>query len=359
MPETKYRNRRACQIETENLRVTVTVEGGHIAEILHKGAGVNPLWTPPWPSIEPSKYDRAKHPEYGNDAESKLLAGIMGHNLCMDIFGGPSPEEAAAGLTVHGEASVVPYMIDADEAEMSCRAELPLAQLRFERRIRLSPGSGVVRIAESVENVSVFDRPIAWTQHATLGPPFLEKGRTLFRAPATRSKVDDESFSGYENHMQPGAEFDWPHVPRSGGGTSDLRVFTDLPVSGGFSTHLMDPSKEQAYFIAWSPTTKVLFGYVWPRAAFPWMGIWEENYSREQPPWNGKALTRGMEFGVSPMAEPRRKMIDRGTLFGERCYRWAPALSTVNVEYCAFITTADSIPESVSWDGGWSVNYNA
>src|SRR5512136_1404599 len=132
MNEVRYCGRRAIQTENERIRVTVAIEGGHVAEIFHKPSGVNPLWTPPWPSIEPSTYDRAKHPEYGNDAESKLLAGIMGHNLCMDIFGGPSPEEAAAGLTVHGEASVVPYVIETGEAEMTCRAELPLAQLRFE-----------------------------------------------------------------------------------------------------------------------------------------------------------------------------------------------------------------------------------
>ena len=47
MPETKYRNRRAWQIENTALRVTVLVEGGHIAEIFHKASGVNPLWTPP------------------------------------------------------------------------------------------------------------------------------------------------------------------------------------------------------------------------------------------------------------------------------------------------------------------------
>ena len=106
---TEYRGRRAVQLENNDIRVTLTVEGGHIAEILHKATGVNPLWTPPWPSIEPSKYNRATHPQYGDDAEAKLLAGIMGHNLCLDIFGGPSKEEAAAGLTVHGEASVLKY----------------------------------------------------------------------------------------------------------------------------------------------------------------------------------------------------------------------------------------------------------
>src|SRR5256885_3913118 len=111
MPESKYRERRAHSIETEDLRVTLLVEGGHIAEIADKRTSVNPLWTPPWPSIEPSTYDRAKHPEYGSDAESKLLAGIMGHNLCLDLFGGPSPAEAAAGLTTHGAGSVAPYEI--------------------------------------------------------------------------------------------------------------------------------------------------------------------------------------------------------------------------------------------------------
>src|SRR5512135_3219579 len=104
-----YRHRRAEQIESDSLRLTVTVGGGHVAELLHKPTGVNPLWTPPWPSIEPSAYDPAKNPEYGHDSESRLLAGIMGHNLCMDIFGGPSEAEAKAGMTVHGEGSVAAY----------------------------------------------------------------------------------------------------------------------------------------------------------------------------------------------------------------------------------------------------------
>src|SRR5436189_1255614 len=109
MAEGTYRGRRAHSIETADLRLTVLVEGGHIAEIADKRSGVNPLWTPPWPSIEPSTYDRAKHPGYGADAESRLLAGIMGHNLCLDIFGGPSEAEAAAGLKVHGGSSVTGY----------------------------------------------------------------------------------------------------------------------------------------------------------------------------------------------------------------------------------------------------------
>src|SRR5690242_19767051 len=123
MAEILHRNRRAFQIENDRLRVTVLVEGGHIAEIVDKQSGVNPLWTPPWPSVEVSTYDPAKHPEYGSNAESKLLAGIMGHNVCMDTFGAPSDEEARAGQTQHGEGPVVPYRISDSGMELTASAD--------------------------------------------------------------------------------------------------------------------------------------------------------------------------------------------------------------------------------------------
>jgi hypothetical protein len=325
-----FHNRRAAQVEDDQLRVTVTQEGGHIAEILHKASGVNPLWVPPWPSIEPSTYSLANNPEYGNDAESKLLSGIMGHNLCLDLFGGPSAEEAAAGMTVHGEASVAEYKISTADRDLAAACTLPSAQLAFNRHIRLD-GPRVL-ITETVENVSILDRPIAWTQHVTLGPPFLEKGSTQFRAPGTKGQtlVDNKNF-------------DWPR----GSNNEDLQVYTSAASSGGFHTVLMDPHRDRAFFFAYSPKTKVLFGYVWNRADFPWLGMWDENYNRKQPPWNGRTLTRGMEFGASPIPESRRKMIERNSLFGMPCYRWIPAKSKVTVDYFAFITTADSIPNSL------------
>src|SRR5262245_41981505 len=227
---TTYRNRKAVQLENETLRITVLTEGGHIAELFHKPTGVNPLWTPPWPSLEPSAYDVAKHPEYGNNSESKLLAGLMGHNLCMDIFGGPSEEEAAAGMTVHGEASLARYDITVNGNVLSQSAVFPEAQLRFGRRISFL-GPTVIRIVEEVENLTALDRPIAWTQHVTLGEPFVKPGVTQFRASATRSKVLESDFTGGKGYMKIGAEFDWPHVPSIHGGTIDMRTFIDLPVS--------------------------------------------------------------------------------------------------------------------------------
>src|SRR5262244_3400749 len=127
---TLYRGRRAASIENHAIRVTVLREGGHIAEILHKASGVNPLWTPPWDSIEPSTYNAAQHPEYGEGVEAKLLAGIMGHNLCLDLFGAPSAEEAACGFGVHGEGSVAAYEIRQNGSRLMMSSCFPLAQIR-------------------------------------------------------------------------------------------------------------------------------------------------------------------------------------------------------------------------------------
>src|SRR5512141_1229952 len=138
MTITDYRGRRAAALDNGTLQIVVTEEGGYIAAVTDKETGVNPLWSPPWRTIEPSQYDRRRHPEYGADAESKLLSGILGHNLCVDIFGGPTETGAAAGLTVHGEAPVAPYELLLEGETLTQKATFPQAQLHFERTIRLA-----------------------------------------------------------------------------------------------------------------------------------------------------------------------------------------------------------------------------
>jgi hypothetical protein len=342
---TSYRGRRAQTIENETLRVTVLEEGGHIAEIAHKATGINPLWTPEWPSIEPSAYDPAAHPAYGTGVDAPLLAGIMGHNLCCDIFGGPSDDEARAGLPVHGEVSTARFEITRGPAALSMGTRLPQAQLQVERRIELIDGA--VRISEEIKNLSATDRPVGWTEHVTLGPPFLDE-RTEFRASATRAKVLEGAF-GPGDYLAGGAEFDWPHAPRAAGGTHDLRRYPGGSPSSAYTAQLMDPRAEHAWFAAYAPASQLAFGYVWRRADFPWMGIWEENRSRPAAPWNGRAVTRGMEFGVSPFPETRRRMIERGPLFGTPTFRWIPAAGGIAVEYWAILRNAPSIPERLEW----------
>ena len=326
LEEILFENRRAVRIQNDLIRVTITVEGGHIAEIFEKSTGVNPLWIPPWPSIEPSSYSLERHPEYGNNAESFLLSGIMGHNLCLDLFGSPSADEEAAGVAAHGEAGMAMYEVEEIPGGISARCAAPVAQLAFERSIRLEGRR--VRILESVENLSALDRPIGWTQHVTLGPPYLVPGSTQFRVPATRSRNLAET-----------KDFDWP-------GPQNLELYPAAKPHASYTAHVLDPKQDRVWFTAWSPESKVVLGYVWDRRDFPWIGIWEENCSRPHAPWNQRTMTRAMEFGVSPFPESRRKMIDRGKMFDTPCYRWVGGRRTVTAEYYAGVATADTIPPS-------------
>jgi hypothetical protein len=337
MPQIEYRGRRAVRLENDAVRVTLTLEGAHVAEILHKPTGVNPLWTPRWSSIEPSTYSPSKDPEYGEGAEAKLLSGIMGHNLCLDLFGGPSPEEAAAGITVHGESSVASYAVAEAENALTLKATMPAAQLAFTRIVKLAGDR--LSFEETVENLGAFDRPIAWTQHVTLGAPFLDHGKTRFHLTATQGKT----FEGDFGDLYPkGADFTWPNAPSATGGTIDLRVYPDKSSSAGYTTQLMDPALEKAFFAAYSPSSRVMFGYRWKRSDFPWCGIWEENRSRKQTPWNGQTVARGFEFGVSPVPESRRQMIERGSMFGVPGFRWIAAKQRISVAYEARIVESAS-----------------
>ena len=100
--------------------------------------------------MEPSEFDRLRPPDYGDGTDARLLAGIMGHSLCLDIFGGPSAEEAAAGLSAHGEGSVVPYELSVDGASAHGARRFPLAQLEFERRLVLD--GEAIRVRETLRN---------------------------------------------------------------------------------------------------------------------------------------------------------------------------------------------------------------
>jgi hypothetical protein len=341
-----FRSRRAAQIENESLRVTVLQEGGHIAEVFDKRAGVSPLWIPHWKSVEPSDFDRDHPPQFGTGTDAKLLAGIMGHNVCLDIFGGPSSEEALSGLTAHGEASVDCYEITQTADELCMELTLPLAQLKLSRSIQLH--SQNVRIREIVKNLNAMDRPIAWTQHVTLGPPFLDPATTQFCASMTRSIVS-ETDPGFDAYLSPGKEFMWPMAPRVDEGQANLSQMNSSSPASGYTAHLADQNRDYAFFSAFSPRFRLVFGYIWRRLDFPWLGIWEENRSRPGSPWNRQAVTRGMEFGASPFPESRRQMVDRNRLLDAPTYKWITSRGRLEAEYWITSQIADDVPEILNW----------
>ena len=342
MPETTYLSRRAVAIENDHLRVTVMEEGGHIAEVFHKAAGVNPLWTPTWAGTEPSGFGPEQAARFGTGVEAKLLCGILGHNLCLDLFGGPSPEEFAAGLTAHGEASLLPYEVVENDGALICRLHMPLAQLQFQRTLTLRGAD--VHIRETVENLAAFDRPLAWTQHVTLGPPYLHPATTEFRMTGDRAATLSGEL-GAPGYLAPGKLFAWPYAPLAQGGMLDARSMKAEAPASSYLAVRMVPQGIHASWTAWSPDSKLAISYVWRRSDFPWLGLWEENGARTFSPWNSGEVARGLEFGTSPFPESRRAMVERGRLLDTPCYGWLPALATLHVEYWIRTAVTSAIPE--------------
>ena len=336
--EQKVNGRDAYVLDNGWMRVSLLRGGGHIAEVrLQSGdqkKDVNPMRVPHYPTIDPHTYQDAKDNKmYGDSPHRLLSAGYMGHLLCFPFYGPPSSaDEIAAHFGNHGEAPVVEWKLGKVETNaagvtVSYSAELPLTQYRVERLVTLPRGLRQVKVEEWVENLAGFDRPMQWMQHATFGPPFVEPGKTRLEVSAAKGFANNE-------------EFAWP---RAGG--VDQRVMRTDPKSGGYTPLLLDPERKEQFFIVSNPDFPVMIGYVFPAEGNPWLADWQENRRNTEPPWNGKVIARGIEFGNSPYAEGLKKAIERGTMFGAPAYGWIGAKKRMKTEYTIFLWDAGDVKD--------------
>jgi len=329
---TRRYGRQGWELSNDRLSLFVMAGGGNIAGLQVRGRqALNPYWIPNWKSIEPGAYRPRDAKRYGG----KLLSCIAGHNLCLGAFGDPSPEEARAGLGCHGEAPVTRWRVikrkvTARRLVFQYGCALPIAQLRFVRTVTLAAGSSIIRIREVVVNAARRDVPFTMCQHATFGPPFVEPAVTVFDASATKGHTFPGRF-GSPQRLKPDASYSWP-CGAGVKGKVDLR-FVGREKYSDFSANLMDPQQAHAWFSALNPRLGLMVAYVWRRADFPWLGIWEENRGRKALPWAGNSLTRGMEFSNSPFPVGLRQAVDRGSFQGQPTFRWLAARARVSYDY--------------------------
>lgn len=326
----KFAGRDAWTLTNDAIQVSVLKGGGHIAEVRFRSTdpsrNVNPMRVPHYPTIDPHRYEPSRHDAiYGSDPHRWLSAGYMGHLLCFPHYGPPSSQaEIAMGLGNHGEAPIVEWKElgvtkEGNRLTLRVGAELPKTQYRVERAIHLRGGSDrTVHVEEWVENLAGYDRAFQWMQHATFGPPFIEAGKTVLDASATRALGAN------------GVEFNWADRPAQ-------RVMTATPKSGGYTPLRMDPKRSEQFFTLVHPRYKVLIGYLFPTAQNPWLADWQENLRATHLPWNGQVVARGLEFGNSPYAEGLRKAVERRSLFDTPAFGWIGARERLRNEFTIFL----------------------
>jgi len=260
----------------------------------------------------------------------------MGHFVCVDGFGPVSPEERAAGMPGHGEAHMQPWEVvssgkQGNTLAATFSAKLPLVQEVFKRTFRMVNGENVIYVESELENLLGFDRPICWAEHATIGSPFLEPGKTVVDMSAQRGKTRPHPPKpGFlARRLASDKEFTWPIAPTVDGRTVDLRAAPLNPSSIDHTTCLMDPSRKLVWVTALHPDKRLLVGYVLKREEYPWLQIWE-NY----PP--SLKMARGLEFSTQPFDVPRREVIQTNSMFDTPTYRWLPAKSKIGSRFLLF-----------------------
>jgi hypothetical protein len=347
----RWNGREAYTLRNDLVQMVTLPGGGHIAEFQFLAdAGLptlNPLWIPPWKSMEPYQFKAEKHSAtYGSTSEAKLLSGISGHNICMDYFGPPSEEEAAQGLSTHGEAPSAKWQktrlrATSQEVSLTLAVRLPVAGLRFSRELRLRRGESVAYFTETVVNEKKADHFFHWTQHVTLGPPFLGPDTSRIAISATRGRTGAGGYGGKEL-LASGRDFRWPLAPADSGGDTDLTRPLARQGRGFIVTVLLNPRRQMQYVAALNEPHRLLVGYCFRRSDFPWVAIWEENQSRADAPWKGKAQTRGLEFGSTPFPLTRREAFAVSPLFDTPTFSVVPAKGKTTVSYLSFLA---QVPE--------------
>jgi hypothetical protein len=333
---THFAGRSAWTLDTPLLRVTVLRGGGHVAEIALKSSGaanplvnpfplVNPLWIQSRPTIDPADYNPARDAKtYGGGAAARLMSGLAGHSLCFPYWGDPSAAEERAGMTFHGETGIAAWTQTGSGGDwLELAAELPESRTRFIRRLQIR--GAVLWLDETARNEAAWDRPVGWCEHVTMGAPFLERGVTRFAASATRGKALGSPES---SHLQ------WP-VGRENAQEVDLSTVRGVKTGGEVNNYLVDPSREFGYFAAFNPKFSLVFGYVFRRAEFPWLNVWE-SYTPE-------LFTRGMEFSNTPVHGTARALVNTPTLWNVPSFEWLGAKASLHKRYAVF---SASVPKS-------------
>ena len=314
----------AITLANGKLELSITLKGSTLANLvlLDDPQKLSPLWNP----IRMARELGQKHP----------FDGGGGHFICVDGFGAPSAEEHAAELPFHGEAHAQMYAVhsgrEGASTAVTLTAMLPIVEEVFTRTFRAVDGENVVSVETELESLLGFDRPVNWAEHATIGSPFLESGVTVVDLSGSRSQTrpyEQVDNGPVQRRLQPGKDFTWPMAPGIDGKPIDLRQTPANPHYLDHATTLLDPSRDLEWVTALNPKKRLIFGYVFRRAEYPWLQYWG-NY----PP-TGK-MARGLEFSTQPYDVSRREVVSAGSMFGTPLFRWLPAKSKIRTKFLLF-----------------------
>jgi hypothetical protein len=268
------------------------------------------------------------------DGEPVSPLATIGHFLALDGFGAPSEQERAAGMPFHGEASKQAVKVISSQNvgpahSVILETVLPLVQETLTRTIEMQEGENVVYVTSDLVSGLAADRPISWAEHATIGPPFLERGKTVVDMPALNCRVRPFKPGPIPGHLVYERDFQWPIAPTKDNGQADLRL---VPTDNNYldlASCQMDPKRKLAFVTALHLDKHLLFGYIFRQQDYPWLMSWM-NYTGDN------RAARGMEFSTQPFDVSHQETVAMSPLFGTPTFRWLPAKAKIQTRFLMF-----------------------
>ncbi len=338
-----WRGRSAWRLSNGRIELTILTGGGNLADFRLCGSSINLLWTAPWPTIDAYTFTEAAHGHYyGTGPAGRLLSGCTGHFVAAGYFGMPSNGES--DLPLHGEAAsslwtVTKSSAGDDCAQLAMEVSLPGVGLHLNRQVILAAESAALSVTEQLTNTTSSPVDFQWVQHAMFGAPLFSGPHAKLALPAQAAITWPCGYEGREV-LENNSEFVWPMAVTIDRKRLDLsRPFQRE--GAGFVASVLTADGPDAYVAITNTDLGIVAGYVYARAAYPWIALWEENRARTNAPWHGETQVRGIEFGNSPMPLGLEYARSRPELLGAPTYRVLAPFERTVASYSLFAAKAD------------------
>lgn len=296
-PKREVLHSQSCVVlENANVRLAVTVTGGHMAPVTfyrNTELPVEPYYVSPWQD------------EPRTEMPVPVLVPLRGDFFCMP-FGGNTESINGEQHPPHGEIAGIAWTDaqigrDGKVSTLRMTADTSVRKGRVTKQLSLIDGQNVVYSRHTIEGFSG-NAPLG--HHATLAMPDREGSVRIAVSPIrfgmTCPGVFSNPVSREYQRLQPGARWNsLSQVPVAWKQQPDADL-TRLPGAQGFADLVqIFPHTSTAGEPAWVTATFPETGFVWFSLKDPAIlnstVFWMENRGRHGHPWNGRNNCLGLE----------------------------------------------------------------
>jgi hypothetical protein len=304
----KIINQAVVRLENAAAFLEVDSFGGAITSFQLNGSHLNPL---------NFRFSKEQMP-----ANNRAGASYQGHFSCIGRWGEPSAGEIAAGVPNHGEPANIAWQINQQgSTRLSMHTTAAREGLAVTRSMELDAVLPAFCVVEKITNRGSLGRMLNIVQHPTIAPPFLD-AFTIVNSNASR---------GFAQQFYRNAEasvVEWPAGKDSHGSELDLQK-TNAGENILYS-FVVSPGDKYGWITAYSPSNGLVLGYLWKRADYSWIHIWQ-HYNEKQIQY------LGIEFGTAGIHQPFDVILNTAPrLFGEKTVAYLDAGETMTKSYVGF-----------------------